>query len=56
MTKNVVSIDKEDSFSKARGLMNRHRIRHLPVTDRKGCVVGVLSTKKVLDEILGFRK
>lgn len=56
MTRNTISIDKEGSFSKARVLMIRYRIRHLPVTDRKGCVIGVLSLKKLLDEIIGLTK
>jgi signal-transduction protein with cAMP-binding, CBS, and nucleotidyltransferase domain len=56
MTSNTISIDKEDSFSKARELMRRYKIRHLPVTDRKGCVIGVLTLKKILDEIIGLSK
>lgn len=56
MSKNVITVSENDSFSEARELMCRHRIRHLPVTDRKGCVVGVLSIRHIFDEISGFKK
>lgn len=56
MSKKVVTVSEKSSFSQARELMKRHRIRHLPVIDRKGCVIGILSIRSILDEISGLKK
>ena len=56
MSKKVVTVSEKSSFSQARELMKRHRIRHLPVIDRKGCVIGILSIRGILDELSGLKK
>jgi len=56
MSKKIITVSEKSSFSKARELMKRHRIRHLPVIDGKGCVIGILSIRSILDEISGLKK
>lgn len=43
MTKNVISISPDASVWEAASLIDRHRIRRLPVVDAEGYVVGVLA-------------
>jgi CBS domain-containing protein len=54
MTKNVVTIGEEASLEEATRLVISHRIRHLPVVDRKGELTGLLSVRKLLDELFGL--
>ncbi len=44
----LVAIRKDAFFYQALGLMNRHRIRHLAVTDENGRLAGVLSARDFL--------
>jgi len=54
MTKNVVTIGEEASLEEARRLVVSHGIRHLPVVDSKGELTGLLSVRKLLDELFGL--
>jgi CBS domain-containing protein len=54
MTKNVVTIGEEASLEEARRVIISHGIRHLPVVDSKGAMVGLLSVRKLLDEFFGI--
>ncbi|MGA2767815.1 MAG: CBS domain-containing protein [Candidatus Bathyarchaeia archaeon] len=54
MTKNVATIGEEASLEEARRLVISHGIRHLPVVDPKGELTGLLSVRKLLDELFGF--
>jgi CBS domain-containing protein len=54
MTKNVVTIGEEASLEEARRLVISHGIRHLPVVDSKGELTGLLSVRKLLDELFGL--
>ena len=54
MTKNVVTIGEEASLEEARRLVISHGIRHLPVVNRKGELTGLLSVRKLLDELFGL--
>ncbi|MBE0512676.1 CBS domain-containing protein [Candidatus Bathyarchaeota archaeon] len=54
MSKNVVTIRKDASFAEAKRLMILHRIRHLPVVDKKGCLMGMLALRRILDELVGI--
>ena len=54
MSKNVVTVTENASFAEAKRLMTTHRIRHLPVVDKKGCLVGMLTLRKILDELVGM--
>jgi CBS domain-containing protein len=54
MTKNVATIGEEASLEEARRLVVSHGIRHLPVVDSKGELTGLLSVRKLLDELFGL--
>lgn len=54
MTKNVATIGEEASLEEARRLIISHGIRHLPVVDSKGELAGLLSVRKLLDELFGL--
>jgi len=45
MTKNPVTVTPQTSVLNARRLLNRYGIRHLPVVDDAGQVVGVVSAR-----------
>ena len=50
MTKAVVSGRAEEPLGKAARLMREHHIRHLPVLDKKGALLGVISIRDLLRE------
>ena len=54
MTKNVATIGEEASLEEARRLVISHGIRHLPVVNRNGELTGLLSVRKLLDELFGL--
>lgn len=51
MTKPLVTIGKDATIWDAAELMGRHHIRRLPVTDKDGEIVGVITTRNVSDAI-----
>jgi len=54
MTKNVVTIQEGSSINEARRVIRSHRIRHLPVVNQKGRLVGLLSVRALLDQFFGL--
>jgi CBS domain-containing protein len=54
MTKNVMTIWGEASFAEAKQLCRTHGIRHLPVVDEQYHLVGMLSIRNVLDELMAL--
>ena len=52
MTKNVMTIWGGASFAEAKQLYRTHGIRHLPVVDKQRHLVGMLSIRNVLDELI----
>jgi CBS domain-containing protein len=54
MTINVATIGEEASLEEARRLIISRGIRHLPVVDSKGELSGLLSVRKLLDELFGL--
>jgi CBS domain-containing protein len=54
MTTNVVTIGEEASIEEARGLIVTHNVRHLPVVNNKGEVVGLFSIRRFLDDFFGL--
>jgi CBS domain-containing protein len=54
MTKNVVTIREDSSFIEARKVIEAHKIRHLPVVNSKGTLVGLLSVRDLLDQFFGL--
>lgn len=47
MTRKVVTISAETPILKARELMNEHEIRHLPVVDEDGRLLGIVTDRDV---------
>ncbi len=55
MSSHVVTISLEASFDEAKRLMLSHKIRHLPVTDETGKLMGLFSLRAFFDEVLGIK-
>jgi CBS domain-containing protein len=55
MTKKVVTIDEDATLEEARRRIVSHGIRHLPVVDQKGKLVGLLAVRGLLDELFGMK-
>lgn len=54
MTKNPITIREEASYHEAISIVASHGIRHLPVVDDDERLVGILSIRRFLDEIIGI--
>ena len=52
MTKNVMTIWEDASFTEARQFFRIHGIRHLPVVDEQNHLIGMLSIRSVLHELI----
>ncbi len=48
MTRDVVTCKPKATYEQARKLMLKHRIRHLPVVDEKGDLIGMLSQRDLV--------
>lgn len=55
MTKRVTTIRENATFEEARRYIVSHGIRHLPVIDREGKLVGPLAIRQFLDELFGIK-
>jgi acetoin utilization protein AcuB len=47
MTRDVLTVDPETSIAGANELMSRNRIRHLPVIDQDGRLVGIVTDRDI---------
>jgi CBS domain-containing protein len=56
MSSHVVTVSLDASFDEAKRLMLSHGIRHLPVIDEAGKLIGLFSFRAFFDEILGIKK
>ena len=54
MTKNVITVEEDFSINEVRRIICAHRIRHLPVVNHKGRLVGLLSVRDTLDQFFGL--
>jgi CBS domain-containing protein len=54
MTKNVTTVQEDASLTEVRKLLCTHRVRHLPVLNQEGTLVGLLSVRDVLDQFFGL--
>ena len=52
MTKNVLTILEGTSFAEVKQLIRTHGIRHLPVVGEQDHLVGMLSIRSILDELI----
>jgi CBS domain-containing protein len=55
MTKDMVTIDSEQTIDECLELMTKHRIRHLPVMEH-GRLVGMVSMRDVIDVIISRKQ
>jgi CBS domain-containing protein len=55
MSRHVVTVSLEASFDEAKRVMLSHNIRHLPVTDQTGKLIGLFSLRAFFDEVLGIK-
>jgi CBS domain-containing protein len=55
MSRHVVTCAVDASFDEAKRLMLSHNIRHLPVTDEEGKLIGLFSLRAFFDEVLGIK-
>ncbi len=55
MSRHIVTISFDASFDEAKRLMLSHNIRHLPVTDQSGRLVGLFSLRAFFDEVMGIK-
>ena len=51
MTKNVYTINEDASFEQAKKIIRFHRIRFIPVLDMNQKLTGLVSIKRLADEI-----
>jgi CBS domain-containing protein len=54
MTKNVITVTEDSSINEVRRIICAHRIRHLPVVNQKGRLVGLFSVRDALDQFFGL--
>jgi len=54
MTRNILTVDENATFKEAQKIINDHGIRHLPVTNSDGKLVGLISVRAVLADFLGI--
>ncbi len=55
MSRRIVTISVESSFEEAKHIVLAHDIRHLPVIDQDGKLVGLFSVRAFFDEILSLK-
>jgi len=55
MSRHIVTISLDASYEEAKRLMLSHSIRHLPITDQTGKLIGLFSLRAFLDEIHGIK-
>jgi CBS domain-containing protein len=55
MTKDMVTIDSEQTLEECLSLMTKYRIRHLPIMDH-GRLVGMVSMRDVADAIISKKQ
>ncbi|MHA7817699.1 MAG: CBS domain-containing protein [Pseudohaliea sp.] len=48
MTREPYTLGPDDTLADARGLMNAHHIRHIPVVSTEGTIIGLVSHRDVL--------
>lgn len=49
MTRRLITIGHKEPVSRAMELMGKHGIRHLPVVDERGKLIGVISVRDIVE-------
>ncbi|MCE4604766.1 MAG: CBS domain-containing protein [Aeropyrum sp.] len=56
MTKNPLTVGDKESLTKALAIMSQHRIRHLPVVDSEGRLVGIITAKSITEILKTYKE
>jgi CBS domain-containing protein len=51
MSRNLVTVDEDTSINDARNILVAHRIRHLPVVNKRGEAVGMVTVRDILETV-----
>ena len=51
MTKNPFTVNEDSTFEEAKKIIKSYKIRHLPVVDADGKLVGMISVRHILNEL-----
>jgi len=51
MSRNLVTVDEDTSVNDARNILVTHRIRHLPVVNKNGEAVGMITVRDILESV-----
>jgi len=54
MTKNPFTVNEDSNFEEAKSISKSVKIRHLPLTNTNGKLVGLISVRNLLDELSGL--
>jgi CBS domain-containing protein len=54
MTKNIITIQEDASINEARKIITTHKVRHLPVVNKKSELTGLISVRAISDQFLGL--
>jgi CBS domain-containing protein len=54
MTKDPFTINEDSTFEEAKSIIKNHQIRHLPVIDKDGKLVGLISVRHILNQLCGL--
>jgi CBS domain-containing protein len=54
MTKNPFTVNEDSTFEEAKYIIKSAKVRHLPVIDTNGKIVGLISVRKIFDELSGL--
>jgi CBS domain-containing protein len=54
MTKDPFTVNEDSIFEEAKYIIKSAKIRHLPVIDTNGKLVGLISVRHILDELSGL--
>lgn len=53
MTKNVITVSEDATFTECRRTLNSHGIRHLPVVNSEGRLTGLVAIRDFMHEFFG---
>jgi CBS domain-containing protein len=54
MTKNLFTVNEDSNFQEAKSIIVSAKIRHLPVIDANGKLVGLISVRHILEMLSGL--
>ena len=56
MTKKVTTLSPDDPFSKVKDVFEKNDFHHIPIVNKKGRVVGIISNQNWLKELKNIAK